>query len=522
MTVSALSRLAAIAVAAVILQPAVHSGAQPLPTESNDSQLIRGARIIDGTGTSGHLRDLRIQAGRIAAVGDLEPHEGEAIVEAEGLVLTPGFIDTHSHHDVGLANHPQAIAAISQGVTTIVVGQDGSSNSPLAESFRTLEESPTAINVASFTGHGTLRNTSMGASYQRSSTPEELERMLYLLDREMKAGSLGLSSGLGYDPGLYAPTEELIELARAAGVDGGRYITHMRSEDREIWTALAEAIRIGREAGVAVHLSHLKLGMRSLWGKAGQLLDQLDAARAEGVDLSADVYPYFYWQSTMTLLFPNRDFRSLEAARYALEELASPEGITVARFGPEPEYVGKTLSQIATIRDSEPAQTLIDIFAEARAWERDTGHDGESVLVSSMSEGDVGSLLGWDHTNLGSDGALGGRHPRGFGTFPRFVARFGPRGDGMSLELAVHKMSGLAALHMGIEGRGVIRPGAAADLVLFDPTEIEDRATPEQPNRTARGIRGVWVNGILVWDGKRWTGALPGQVVRGKGLESSE
>ena len=456
-------------------------------------------------------------------MGALEPQAGEDVVEAEGLVLAPGFIDTHSHHDIGLADHPQALAAITQGVTTIVVGQDGGSNSPLGDYFASLEESPPAVNIASFTGHGTVRRTVMGADYRRPSTAKEGERMLYLLAREMAAGSLGLSSGLGYDPGIYASTDELIALAQATGHLGGRYITHIRSEDRDLWNALDEAIRIGSEAGIAVHISHLKLGMRRLWGKAGRLLHRLDAARADGVDISADVYPYPYWQSTMTILFPDRNFRSPEAARYALEELATPEGITLARFGPEPAYIGLTLAEIAEIRASDPGPTLIALFAEARAYERETGLDGESVLVWSMDQGDVDRLLAWDHTNVGSDGALGGRHPRGFGTFPRFFARLGPRNSGgMSLELAVHKMSGLAAVHMGIDGRGVIRPGAAADLVLFDPAEIEDRATPEHPHRIARGIRRVWVNGTVVWNGKRWTGARPGKAIRGPGFRSTD
>jgi N-acyl-D-amino-acid deacylase len=488
----------------------------PLPIAAQPDLLIRDALVVDGSGRPAYSASLRVRDGSIVEIGELEAVEGEEIVEARGLVLAPGFIDTHSHHDVGLGNHPQALAAISQGITTIVVGQDGSSNSPLSTWFSTLGADPPAINVASFSGHGTIRRTVMGRDYRRHATAEELEQMVYLLGREMQAGALGLSSGLEYDPGIYASTDEMIAMGREAARHGGRYISHMRSEDRDFWQALEEHLRIGREAQVPVQISHMKLAMKSLWGQADRLAQRLDEARRNGIDVTADAYPYTFWQSTMTVLFPERDYHDVEAARFALADLVPPEGVIVARFGPEPSYIGKSLADIAELRQTEAPETLLALIREARAWEAETGFDGESMLGHSMHPDDVATILRWPWTNLSSDGALGGRHPRGFGSFPRLVAQYGPgAAGGMSLEQAVHKMTGLAARNVGLGGRGLLEAGYRADLVLFDPATLRDRATVEQPQLTSRGIAGVWVNGVRVWDGRRWTDERPGEMLRG-------
>ena len=474
--------------------------------------LIRGATLVDGTGTPRRLADVRVDGDLIREVGSLTPMDGEPVVEANGLVLAPGFIDTHSHHGGGLPEEPGALAVVSQGVTTIIVGQDGGSRHPLTELFEALEAAPAAVNVASYAGHNTLRRRVMGEDFRREATEAEIEAMRELLAVDMNAGALGLSTGLEYDPGIYSAPEEVLRLAREAARHGGRYISHMRSEDRAFWDALDELLTIGREAEIPVQISHMKLAARSLWGRADEVLALLDRARAEGVDVTADVYPYEYWQSTMTVLLPERDFSDRAAFQFALDELVPPEGFLIARFGPNPEYVGMTLAEVASERGQDPVTTYMELVAEARGAER--GRGGESMIGTSMTTEDIETLLAWPHTNVSSDGSLRGRHPRGFGSFPRVLAGTVRGRRKLMLEEAIHRMSGLAATHMGLEDRGVIRPGARADLVLLDPERVQDRATPEDPQAVSIGIERVWVNGVEVYRDGEVTGEHPGVVLR--------
>ena len=325
--------------------------------------LIRGAIVIDGTGAPASQTDVRIASGRIQAIGRLVPGPQDSVVDATGLFLFPGFIDTHSHHDRGLLQHQDALGAISQGITTIVAGQDGESQFPLAGFFDSLIRHPAAVNVASYVGHGTLRSLVLQDDFRRVATAAEVSRMGRLLQQEMDAGALGLSSGLEYDPGIYSSPEEVIELARVAGRSHGRYISHVRSEDRHFWSAVDELINIGREARLPVQMSHAKLAMRSLWHRADTLLGILDRARAQSVDVSLDIYPYTFWLSTLTVLFPERDFRDREEAEFAMTEVAPADSAYVIAYEPDPSVVGKSIAQIAGNRGSDPATTLMDLIA---------------------------------------------------------------------------------------------------------------------------------------------------------------
>jgi N-acyl-D-amino-acid deacylase len=423
-------------------------------------------------------------------------------------VLAPGFIDTHSHHDGRLTSMGDALAAVSQGITTIIAGQDGGSPLPLADFYAELEATPVAVNVAAYAGHNALRSAVMGEDFRREATSEEVDAMRALLRRELDAGALGLSTGLEYDPGIYSATTEVVALAREAAALGGRYISHMRSEDRAFFEALEELLHIGRETGIPVQVSHMKLAMKSLWGRADEALALLDEARAEGIRVTADVYPYEFWQSTMTVLFPDRDF-TREAATFALEELAPPEGMIIGAFEPDPSYVGMTLAEIAEQRGKDAVTVYLELIAEADAI------DGrESIIARSMITDDIATLLSWPFTNVSSDGSLAGRHPRGFGAFTRVLAQHvRDRGD-FSLETAIHKMTSLAAENTGLAGRGTITEGAFADLVLFDPATVSDRATREEPNLPSVGIVGVWVNGERVYTDAGTTGKRPGRVLR--------
>jgi N-acyl-D-amino-acid deacylase len=483
------------------------------------STLIENATVVDGTGEPRFIADVRLEGDRIVAVGDLEPRTHEGLIDADGLVLAPGFIDTHSHADDGIVEHPDALAAISQGITTVVVGQDGGSIFPLAEFFARLEEDRPAVNVASYAGHGTLRDNVMGKDFARPATIAEIERMRGLLNEEMEAGALGLSTGLEYDPGIYSTTEEVVELARVAASFDGRYISHIRSEDRRFWEAIDEILAIGREAGLPVQVSHLKLAMTSLHGQTDRLLEIFDEARAGGIDVTADIYPYTYWQSTLTVMFPDRDFEDPVAATFAVEELASPEDILIPVFEPEPSLAGKTLAEISTLRGTDPATTLIDLIRESEALRAKMGPEGEddaieSVIAVSMKESDIERLLTWPSINICTDGELDGAHPRGFGSFPRVLGRYVRERQVLTLEQAVHLMTDRSATNMGLHQRGRIEPGAFADIVLFDPDTVTDRATTDDPHKVSTGIEEVWINGHMAYKDGTITWSRHGKVLR--------
>jgi N-acyl-D-amino-acid deacylase len=479
----------------------------PVPVGTQGaSLLIRDAVILDGTGAASWPGAVRISEDRIVEVGQLFPKRNEAVIDAKGLTLAPGFIDTHSHHDRGLLERPDALGAISQGITTIVVGQDGGSHLPLDEYFGRLKGRPAAVNVASYVGHGTVRRQVMGDDFRRKATPDEVARMAEIVRREMRAGALGLSTGLEYDPGIYSDPSEVIALAKVARASGGRYASHIRSEDRDFWKAIDEAIEVGRAAKIPVQISHVKLAMRSLWGQTGRLLDKLDAARAAGVQLTADIYPYTYWQSGMTVLFPERNFQDRAAAEFALREVTSPEGVLVVRYDKDPAYRGKTLAEIATLRGTDAPQAMMDMIREA---------DGDiGIVATSMSDADVVALAKWPFANICSDGMSTGGHPRGFGAFPRVLGRYVREQGPLTLAEAVRKMTSLAAENVGIRERGAVKPGYFADLVLFDPARVLDRATTSASTLPSEDIHTVIVNGRVVYTEGRSTETYAGRTLR--------
>jgi N-acyl-D-amino-acid deacylase len=481
--------------------------------------LIVNAQVIDGTGSPARPAAVRIVDDRIVAVGALTPTSSDSVVDAHGLTLAPGFIDDHSHHDGGLFKHPEALAAVSQGITTIVVGQDGGSHLPLATYFDSLDKMPVAINVASYSGHGTIRRRVMGDDYKRLARPDEIKQMQDLLRQDMAAGALGLSSGLEYDPGIYSNTEELVELAKVASAYGGRYISHMRSEEEGVWDAVHELLTIGKEAHLPVEVSHMKLAMKELWGQSTRLIAMLDSARAAGTQVTADVYPWTAWQSDLTVNFPKRNYDDTAAARYVLTEIVPPDGLIIASFAPHPDYVGQTLAQIAAARGTDPAVTILALIHEAQAY-ADANHkrldegDVQGVIGASMSEGDVDRIIQWPYTSFCTDGSLNSRHPRGIGSFPRILGHYVRERHVLTLQEAIRKATSLAAANVGIANRGTIAPGYYADLVLFDPNTVIERATYTQPHLVSVGIEHVWVNGQTVWVNGQTTGNHPGRVVR--------
>ena len=478
-----------------------------------DTVLIGNAVVVDGSGMPAYPGGVRIGGGRIVAVGDLAPLPGEAAIDGRGMVLAPGFIDTHSHGDRELFDNLDAVGASSQGLTTIVVGQDGKSPYPLADFAARLEATPAAINVASYAGHGTLRRQVLGEDFRRISTPDEVEAMRQLLVVELDAGALGLATGLEYDPGIYADTTEVLALARTAAAAGGRYISHVRSEDRWFFDAIDEIIEIGRQTGMPVQVSHIKLAMEYLWGRAGELIAKLDAARAEGIDITADIYPYEYWQSNLMVLLPRRDPTDRREVELVLEEIVAPEGLLIARFPPDPSIEGKRLPEIAALRETDNVSALTELLQAADRADRE-GRGGDRIIATSMEQADIDALWAWEHTNLCTDGSLAYEHPRGRGSFTRVLGRYLRERGLLDLETTIRKMSGLAADHMGFSDRGYIRPGMAADLVLFDPDTVIDRATTDDPLALSEGILRVWVAGETVFVDGAPTRARPGKFLR--------
>ena len=481
------------------------------------STLIKNVSILDGTGAPAFNGSVRIKGNKIVAVGDVVSADGDIIIDGDGKVLAPGFIDTHSHHNRDLEKSPEVSAAISQGITTIVVGNDGSSQQTLADLKQMLKDKPPNVNVASYTGHGTIRSQVMGGNYKREASIAEIEAMATLLRQELKNGSLGLSTGLEYDPGIYSTTDEVIALAKVSASEGGRYISHMRSEDRYFNDALEELISIGREAEVPVQISHLKLAEVDLWGQASRVLQRLQQARQAGIDVTADIYPYTYWQSTLTVLLPERDFYDLDAARYALEHLAPADGLTLVNYTPDPELEGKTVAEIAFARGASNEETYLKLIRDAYEGIGDEEmaameESPEGVIGVSMSEEDIEVLIAWPHSNICSDG-YGDGHPRGHGAFPRAIRKYVREQKILSLEEMIRKMTSLSAAHVGINNRGLIQAGYMADLVLFDPLTITDRATIENPRQLSEGISVVWVNGDRVWGDGQAMSARPGVLV---------
>ncbi|MFN5170979.1 MAG: N-acyl-D-amino-acid deacylase family protein [Cyclobacteriaceae bacterium] len=471
--------------------------------------IIRQATIYDGTGAPAFVGDVGVLGNMIAQIGDLSRATADTVIEANGLALAPGFIDTHSHHDWGMFQLRDMTACTSQGISTIVVGQDGFSKHPLRDFFGEIESTPVAVNVSSYVGHNTLRDSVLGRDFKRVATEDEISRMKQMMTADLQAGALGLSTGLEYDPGIYSTREEVLSLSEVCAKEGGRYISHMRSEDRFFWSALNELLTIGQKTGMPVQISHTKLAMKSLWGKSEQLIRKLDSARSAGINVTADVYPYTFWQSTMKVLFPERNFQDERAATFALTELTTPEHVIINRFSLDSTYEGKTLAEVATLRKSTGSKTLMQLIAEVEEKNGD-----ESILAASMAEADIAAITAWPHANICSDGSATSRHPRGYGTFSRVLRQYVREQKRLSWEEAIRKMTSLAAAHVGISRRGEIKVTNYADLVLFDPATVTDNATPEKPQQLSSGIAGVWVNGQLVFARGTATQRYPGVVIR--------
>jgi N-acyl-D-aspartate/D-glutamate deacylase/CubicO group peptidase (beta-lactamase class C family) len=465
--------------------------------------VIQGAQVADGTGAPLRRADLRIVGDAIAEVGQITPQPDDRLVDATGLVLAPGFVDAHNHSTDGLDSDPDAITQISQGITTLLVGQDGSSPFPLADYLAKRRAAPSTVNVAVLVGHATIRRQVMGEDFRRPATVAEITRMEALVDQEMRAGALGLSSGLEYEVGSYAATEEVVSLARVAARHSGFYISHIRDEaDRSI-EAVREAIAVGERAKLPVQITHIKLGTVGVWGKASEVVAIIDAARKRGVDVTADIYPYLAWSSNLKVLVPNRQWTDPASVKEALDDVGGGRNIQITRMPTFPQHVGKRLDEIAKA----------DGISEVDMYIRLVADDDASVIGHTMAEADMRTFLRQPWTMVASDGGINTSHPRGAGTFPRVLGRFVREDQWLTLPEAIHKMTAMPAARLGLNDRGIVRAGMKADLVLFDPGTVIDRSTFEQPRLRARGIYRVFVNGRPVWTGDSPDGNRPGVVL---------
>jgi N-acyl-D-amino-acid deacylase len=480
---------------------------------TSSSTLIVNAVILDGNGGEAFAGAVRFDGDRIIDVGQLTALQGETVIDAGGLALAPGFIDTHSHHDRELDKYRHMPSVLSQGITTIVRGADGktSGSVSIAEYNASISELPAAVNIASFSPHNTIRKHVMGDGYRREATREEIEAMAALVKADMQAGALGLSTGLEYEPGIFSSTEEVIELARIAARDGGRYSSHLRDEDDNLVDAINEIIRIGSEADIPVHISHIKLADKLAWGSTDDIIELLNTARADGIDLTADIYPYERWKSNLAVLFPKRDFTSRATAEFTFTRTAAADDILLIDYPPNRDFEGMTIAQVAAVTERDEITTLLELSQAAEDHRRNTG-ENTGIIAKSMNNDDVAAFMKWPYMNICSDGEHHG-HPRGSGSFPRVLGRYVREYGVLSLPEAIHKMTGRSADSTGIKQRGRIESGKYADLVLFNPDTVIDRATMTDPTALSEGVVKVWVNGVLAYD-QKVLGTTSGRPIR--------
>lgn len=467
------------------------------------SILIQNATIIDGSGKKSFWGDLRIKDGKIARIGKIKPAKDDELIDASGLTLAPGFIDIHNHSESGLLREGMAANQVSQGITTVLVGPDGGSPWPLADYFAKLD-GKIGVNVGAFIGHAEVRSQILKEDYKRTATPEEIAAMAKLVEQAMNEGAFGLSSGLEYDVGFMATIEELIELSKVAAKYKGIYMSHIRDEEEGFRAAMEEAIRIGKEANLPVQISHIKMGNRNVWGKSAEAITLIEAAKKAGQDVSADAYPYTAWASTITVLVPSRKHEDRTEVETGLANVGGPDKVLITSHPANRSYEMKNMAEIAASKNISPVDLYIEVVKNG----------GAGVVCNSMSEDDVKAFYQRPWVMVSSDGGIGSRHPRGTGTFTRVLGKFVRENKWLGLEEAVRKMTAMPAARLRLKDRGLIKKGMKADLVLFDPNAVIDRATFAEPQTVSDGIKTVIVNGQRVWDSGKITGNLPGAILR--------
>lgn len=506
----------------------------PFAQSTQYDLVLRNARILDGSGNPWYRGDIAIRGDSIVRVAAAITDSAARVIDVEGQVIAPGFIDIHTHARGGIFEVPTAENYVRQGVTTLIEGPDGSSPVPLRPFFDKLEALPKSVNIGSFIGQGAVRSTVIGNA-NRKPTAEELQKMRALVEQGMKDGAFGLSSGLFYVPGTFTPTEEVIELARVAGQFGGIYISHMRDEAAGVIDSVKETIAIGEGGRLPTQITHHKIIGPANWGKSVDTLKLIDEARARGIDATIDQYPYTASSTSIqAALLPSwaqeggrtetmkrikypesRAKIKAEIIRIVKNERGGgdPKNIVIAGCGWDATLAGKNLADVARLRGMQPT---VENAAEAALWIVENG--GCSGIFHAINEADLERILKHPATMIGSDGEIpifgkAHPHPRSYGTFARVLAVYVRERHTITLEDAVRKMSSFPAARLGLLDRGLIRPGMKADLAVFDPDRVRDAATFEKPHQYAEGFSTVIVNGQVVFERGGMTAARPGKVL---------
>lgn len=503
--------------------------------ESLYDLVITNARIVDGTGNPWFYGSVAVKNGRIARVGKFENDCGNTI-DAKGQIVAPGFIDVHAHTE-SIFEQPNAENFIRMGVTTLITGNCGSSHVDVGKFLGTIKEKPLAINIATLIGHNSVRSQVMGLD-NRAPTAEEQAKMNELVERAMRDGAVGLSTGLIYLPGTFAKTEEVVELAKASAKYGGTYASHIRNEGVGVFDAIKEAINIGEQANMPVQISHFKISAKSLWGRSDETLRLIKDARQRGLNVTIDQYAYPASSTSLDARMPSwaiaggRDegkkrladpetrAKVVEEMKKSRAEAGFPDysDAYVASYRPNPEFNGKNIKQITmTVRGKDDLDSQIEQIFEMY----DKG--GAQMVYRVMSEDDVKRIMAAPFNMFASDSGVlqfgsGVPHPRGYGNNARILGQYVRDLKIITLEDAIRKMTSLPANVFGMRDRGQIREGFVADIVIFDEKTVSDKATFEEPHQYAVGFSTVIVGGSIVYDGTKMTGTMSGQAIRGNGF----
>ncbi len=471
------------------------------------SVLIEHASIAEGTGKALYIADVRLTGDRIAEIGNLRAKQDDKVIEGRGLILAPGFTDMHNH-STDPSQDLDAESQISQGITTLLVGQDGGSPLSISAYLSKREQQPAAFNVQTLVGHASVREKVMGTDFKRKATPAEVQQMATLVEQSMREGAVGLSTGLEYEVGSYSSTAEVIELAKAASRYHGIYVSHIRDEGDQVFNSLREAIQIGEQAHIPVEISHIKLASAKVWGKADEAIALIDAAHRRRLDVTADCYPYDAWASTIKVLVLDKQYDNPASVAKGLSDVGGAENVTIVSCDKHPKYKDRNLSEISQAEGVSPVALYSSIVRDG----------GAGIVCRAMKPYDMRRFYQQPWVMVGSDGGIGMRHPRAAGTFPRVLGVYLQEQHWLTLPDAIRKMTSAPAHRLRLVDRGEIRKGAFADLVLFDPKTVHDRATFANPLALSAGIQRVFVNGELVWDLGKTTGKHPGRVLKSKDL----
>jgi N-acyl-D-amino-acid deacylase len=500
--------------------------------------VLKNGRIVDGTGSPWYAADVAIRGDAIARVAPSIPDAAARVIDVHGSVIAPGFIDIHTHARRGLSDVPTAPNYVRQGVTTLMEGPDGSSPLPLSTFLATLDRIAKSVNIGSFVGQGSVRSAVIG-DVDRKATAAEIQKMSGLVEQAMRDGAFGMSTGLFYVPGTFTPTDEVVEVAKAAARYGGMHESHQRDDARNVIESVKETIAIGERGGLPTHISHAKVIGTANWGKSAEMLRLVDDARARGVDVTLDQYPYTASSTSVAaallpawvleggsaamqarLKDPAQRVKAKEGAIALIRDErggGDPKNVQLASCAFDPSLAGKTLADVTRARGMEPT---IDNAADATLWIVEQG--GCQGIFHAMSEADLVRILRHPATMIASDGEIPifGRanpHPRSYGTFARVLGVYVREQHVITLEDAVRKMTAFPAARLGLTDRGVLKTGMKADIAVFDPLTVRDTATYDKPHQYADGFPIVIVNGQVVFENGAMTAARPGRVLYGPG-----